>query len=145
MKVLHGLRVFWDFTYTSGYRYTPQVKIGENDLGRPIYQPVMSQYLQAIAAPWFNSDLKISYQVNIGKKKGGIIFSLEMRNVFNNKNAQIINPVTGRAYKYGDDVPTDWRDPRPEYNGPQEQGLDPRNPARYLAPRQILWGLAFKF
>ena len=38
-----------------------------------------------------------------------------------------------------------WRDPRPQYNGPQESGLDPRNPARYLAPRQLLWGIAFKF
>jgi len=145
MRVLHGLRIFWDFNYTSGYRYTPQIKTGENDLGRPIYEPDLSQYLQAKASPWFNSDIKMSYQIRIGKGKGGIIFSLEMRNAFNNKNAQIINPVTGRAYEYGDDVPTSWRDPRPEFNGPQEQGLDPRNPARYLAPRQILWGLAFKF
>jgi outer membrane receptor protein involved in Fe transport len=145
LKKLHGLRIFWNFNYTSGYRYTPQVKIGENDLGRPIYQPDISRYLQGKAAAWFNSDFKASYNIPIGKSRSGVIFSFEIRNVFNNKNAQIINPVTGRAYEYGDDVPTEWRDPRPEFNGPQEQGVDPRNPARYLAPRQILWGIAFKF
>jgi outer membrane receptor protein involved in Fe transport len=141
----HGLRIFWNFNYTSGFRYTPQVKVGENDLGRPEYQPDVSRYLQEIATPWFNSDFKASYTINVNKRGGGIIFSFEIRNVFDNKNAQIINPVTGRAYEYGDDVPNNWRDPRPEYNGPQETGVDPRNPARYLAPRQILWGIAFRF
>jgi hypothetical protein len=68
---------------------------------------------------------------------------MEIRNITNAKNAQIINAVTGRAYEYGDDVPITWRDPR--YNGPQEEGVDPRNPARYLAPRQILYGLEFRF
>jgi outer membrane receptor protein involved in Fe transport len=145
LKKLHGLRIFWNFNYTSGFRYTPQVKIGENDLGRPIYQQDISRYLQGKATPWFNSDFKASYTVGLGKSGNGLVFSFEIRNLFDNKNAQIINPVTGRAYEYGDDVPTDWRDPRPEYNGPQEQGVDPRNPARYLAPRQVLWGIAVKF
>lgn len=59
------------------------------------------------------------------------------------KNAQRINPVTGRGYEPGDDVPNEWRDPR--FIGPEENGVPPDDPARYQAPRQILYGLSFKF
>ena len=89
-------------------------------------------------------DLKLSYNLPLGFKGGrGASISMEIRNLTNAKNSQIINPVTGRAYEFGDDVPLTWRDPR--YNGPQESGVDPRNPARYLAPRQILYGIEFRF
>ena len=50
-----------------------------------------------------------------------------------------------RKYEYGDDVPLTWRDPRPEFNGPQETGTDPRNPARYSAPTQLLAGIQIKW
>ena len=73
----------------------------------------------------------------------GVSLSVEVRNLLNAKNSQIINPVTGEAYEDGDPVPSDWRDPL--YNSPAERGTDPRNPARYLAPRQILFGIAFRF
>ena len=69
--------------------------------------------------------------------------SFEIRNVFNNQNPQLINPITGDAYKDGDNVPNDWRDQR--YIGPLESGEPPTNPARYLAPRQLLLGLRFRF
>jgi len=142
---LNGFSTFLSFNYTSGFRYTPQEYTGSNDLGRPEYQPIIDQYLQATATPWINFDLKAGYNWFFKKgKASGLNFSVEVRNLFNNKNAQIINPVTGRAYEYGDDVPITWRDPRPQYNGPQEQGLDPRNPARYLAPTQVLFGIAFR-
>jgi outer membrane receptor protein involved in Fe transport len=142
---LDGLRAFLSFNYTSGFRYTPQEKIGANDLGRPMYQEQTDRYLQEIASAWVNFDLKLSYNLMLNRaNRKGIIFSVEVRNLLNNKNAQIINPVTGKAYEYGDDVPDNWRDPRPEYNGPQESGLDPRNPARYLAPTQVLFGMAFR-
>jgi len=142
---LDGFRAFLSFNYTSGFRYTPQVQIGANDLGRPLYQEQTDKYLQSVASAWINFDLKLSYNLMFNRKtRKGIILSVEVRNLFNNKNAQIINPVTGRAYEYGDDVPDTWRDPRPQYNGPQESGLDPRNPARYLAPTQVLFGMAFR-
>jgi hypothetical protein len=142
---LDGFRAFMSFNYTSGFRYTPVKQIGANDLGRPLYIVEIDKYLSAIATPWINFDLKLSYNVFFDKRsRRGVVFSIEARNLFNNKNAQIINPVTGRAYEYGDDVPDSWRDPRPEYNGPQERGLDPRNPARYLPPTQILFGMAVK-
>jgi hypothetical protein len=95
-----------------------------------------------LATPWFNSDLKISKMFKTGKQQG-VVISVEIRNMWNNKNAQIINPVTGRAYEPGDDVPTGWRDPR--YVGPEEDGVPPDNPARYLPPRQILYGISFRF
>ena len=142
---LDGFNTFLSFNYTSGFRYTPQEQIGANDLGRPIYAPIIDQYLEAHATPWVNFNLKISYNWFFKRgQKSGVIFSLEVRNLLNNKNAQIINPVTGRAYEYGDDVPINWRDPRPQYNGPQESGTDPRNPARYLAPTQVLFGIAVR-
>lgn len=140
-----GLRSFLSFNYTSGFRYTPQEKSGENDLGRPIYDPQLDRYLEETATPWINFDWKLSYDWIFLKNNRGLTFSLEVRNLLDNKNAQIINPVTGRAYEYGDDVPNGWRDPRPQYNGPQERGVDPRDPSRYLAPRQILYGIAFRF
>ena len=59
------------------------------------------------------------------------------------KNAQIINPITGRAYEQGDNVPNEWRDPR--FIGPEESGTPPNDPSRYQAPRQILYGVSFKF
>jgi len=141
---LKGLNGYLQFNGSSGYRYTPYEYTGTNDLGRPQYRPLIDQYLSKIANPWLNWDTKWSYTLLGGKRSKGITFSLEIRNIFNRFNSQIINPITGKAYEYGDDVPNEWRDPRPEFNGPQESGLDPRNPARYQAPRQILYGLTFK-
>lgn len=143
---LQGFEAFLQFGYSSGFRYTPQEQIGVNDLGRPEYRIQNDQYLQELATPWITSDLKLSYTVFTNSVKGsGITFSLEIRNLLDWQNAQIINPITGTAYQYGDNVPNTWRDPRPEFNGPQERGVDPRNPARYLAPRQILYGIGFRF
>ncbi|MCH8555331.1 MAG: TonB-dependent receptor [Schleiferiaceae bacterium] len=143
---LNGLRAFMSFNYTSGFRYTPQRQVSVNDLGRPEFEVLNDQINALNAAPWINFDLKVSYDFLINKKKRtGMTFSVEARNLFSNLNAQIINPITGRGYEFGDDVPNTWRDPRPEFNGPQERGLDPRDPARYLPPRQILFGVDFKF
>lgn len=130
--------------YTSGYRYTPQILIGYNDLGRPQFQVDNANYLRNRATPWFAINGKAAYAIaKFGS--GGALLTLEVMNLTNRRNAQIINPITGRAYEYGDDVPLSWRDPRPEFNGPQETGTDPRNPARYTAPTQILAGIQIKW
>ncbi len=143
---LTGLNVYLSYQYTSGFRYTPQKQISVNELGRPEYEPQPDLFLSENAVGWHRFDLKLGYRIPVNLGRGrGISLSMEIRNILNNQNAQIINPVTGRAYEYGDDVPNTWRDPRPEFNGPQETGVDPRNPARYEAPRQILYGIAFKF
>lgn len=141
---LTGLNIFVSYQYTSGYRYTPHQRTGENDLGRPEYEIIPSQYLNETSRPWHQVDAKFNYTLPLKLDKGrGVTFSVEIRNLLNAKNGQIVNPITGRAYEYGDDVPLGWRDPR--YNSPQETGTDPRNPARYLPPRQILYGISFKF
>ena len=144
MKVLHGFTAFTTMRYSSGYRYTPQVQVGTNSLGRPLYEPDLDQYLAKSGKAWFNADLKLSYQITMGKdKRSGLIFSFEIRNLFNNKNAQTVNPITGRGYEPGDDVTSKYRDER--YLGPEENGELPNDPARYLAPRQFLYGISFKF
>jgi outer membrane receptor protein involved in Fe transport len=137
-----GLQIYWSHSYQSGFRYTPQELEGYNDLGRPQFVVRNDLYLQERATPWINSDIKISYTWRTNKKGSGVTLNAEVRNLYNNKNAQIINPVTGRAYEAGDNVPNTWRDPR--YIGPEERGTPPNDPSRYLAPRQILVGLAFR-
>jgi hypothetical protein len=130
--------------YSSGYRYTPQIKVGTNSLGRPLYEPDLDRYLAESGKAWFNADLKLSYQITLKKnKKSGIIFSFEVRNLFNNKNAQTVNAITGQGYEAGDDVTSRFRDVR--YLGPEESGALPNDPARYLAPTQFLYGISFKF
>lgn len=134
--------VFVSATYKSGFRYTPQQLEGFNDLGRPLYISLDEEFLAENATPWFWVDVKLSrtFPINNGR---GITLSLEVKNLTNHLNAQIINPVTGRAFQEGDDVPNSWRDPR--FIGPEERGTPPDDPARYLQPRQILGGLSFKF
>ncbi len=130
--------------YTSGYRYTPQILEGYNDLGRPQYRVDNANYLRERGAYWFGINGKASYAlVKFGT--GGILLNVEVMNITGRRNAQLVNPITGRAYEYGDDVPLTWRDPRPEFNGPQETGTDPRNPARYSAPTQLLAGIQIKW
>jgi hypothetical protein len=143
-KWFKGGQIFLSNNYQSGYRYTPQKLEGYNSLGRPQYAELTSEYLQKRAKPWFNTDLKMNKTFRFRKRSNqGITFSLEIRNLLNIQNSQIINPVTGEAWKQGSDVPNNWRDPR--YVGPEEREIPPGNPARYLAPRQILWGLKFRF
>lgn len=141
-KVLKGFRGFLLATYRSGLRYTPMEEDGVNDLGRPLYRQQVENYLEERASPWINVDLVLSNTFRFSKSSG-ITLSIEARNLLNNKNAQIINPVTGTAYEDGDNVPNNWRDNR--YLGPEESGLPPNNPARYLAPTQLLFGVKFRF
>lgn len=143
-RSLPGWRVFASFNYVSGFRYTPYQQDGQNDLGRPLFVRLDDRYLENSAKAWIQSDLKISKNIWFSeKKKTGMTFSVEVRNLLNVKNAQVVNPITGRGYEPGDDVPNEWRDPR--FIGPGEGGVPPNDPSRYLAPRQVLYGIAFKF
>jgi hypothetical protein len=144
MRALHGFTAFTSFRYSSGYRYTPQIYVGTNELGRPLYEPDLNNYLGENGKAWFNADLKLSYQINMKKNaNNGIILGFEIRNLFNNKNAQTVNPITGRGYEPGDDVTERYRDVR--YMGPEENGELPDDPARYLAPRQFIYSVSFRF
>ena len=143
-KIFNNFHVFLGANFKSGFRYTPVEIGGTSDLGRPLYQSIDDKPNSAIAKPWFWADLKLSKDIIIGKKRNKfIIVSFEVRNLFNNKNAQIVNPVTGDGYREGDDVPESWRDPK--YPDPQASGTPPNNPARWAPPTQVLYGLAFRF
>ena len=73
------------------------------------------------------------------------VLNLEIRNLFNQQNPQIINPVTGKAYEDGDPVLGSWNDPQyPDRYYPISSPF-PYNPARYKAPRQIILGFSVKF
>jgi outer membrane receptor protein involved in Fe transport len=139
---MDGFRVFVSSTLKSGLRYTPFEETGVDAQGRVIYELVQNAPFSKIAAPWFWTDLRISRDFKFGKtQQQRASLSFEMRNVFNNRNSQIINGVTGRAYRDGDPLPYSTRDPR--YPDPQDSGLPPTDPARYLTPRQMLFGLSF--
>lgn len=144
---LQNWRVFIFTNWRSGLRYTPHEQTGVADNGRPIYQPIEDQPFAKVGSNWFWTDIKVTYDLPVRFRKavGKQILSLsfEVRNVFNNKNAQIINPVTGRGYELGDPLPINDRDPL--FVDPQNNGEPPFNPARYLNPRQIMFGIAFQF
>lgn len=139
---LQGFRVFLSATWKSGMRYTPYVMTGTASNGRDIYEPVDNAPYSKLGSAWFWTDLKINRDMYLTKKVSATL-SFEIRNLFNNKNAQIINGVTGTAYRNGDPLPFDVRDPN--YPDPQDNGIPPFNPARYLPPRQMYWGISFQF
>lgn len=139
---LKGFRVFLSSTWKSGLRYSPVRQAGVSDLGRPIYEPIPGQQFTKVGSPWRWTDISITRDVRLVKKLY-TSFSFEVRNVFNSLNAQLINPVTGTAYRDGDPLPFTQRDPR--YQEPNNGGLPPFNPARWLQPRQFIFGVSVSF
>lgn len=141
---LKGFRVFLSTTAKSGLRYTPTTMVGVDTLlnNRPLYELQENKPFENVGSWWFWTDLKITRDFKFGKGRM-ISLSVEISNLFNQLNAQIINPVTGTAYRYGDGVLRDVRDPN--YPRPDDSGTPNDNPARYLPPRQIMYGIAFTF
>lgn len=139
---LNNFRVFFNSTYKSGLRYTPTIQNGITPTGRPIYEPDELNPFSEIGSAWWNTDIRITRDIPI--KRGQMLsFSFEVKNLFDNKNAAIINPVTGRAYEAGDPLPNGFRDPN--FPDPQDNGAPPFNPARFLAPRQVMLGVMWQF
>jgi outer membrane receptor protein involved in Fe transport len=135
-------RVFFTSTYKSGLRYTPFYQNGTAPTGRPIYEADDKNPFSELGSPWWNTDIRITRDFKLNKDQV-LSFSFEVKNLFNNKNAAIINPVTGRAYELGDQLPNGFRDPN--YPDPQDNGAPPFNPARFLSPRQMMIGLSWQF
>lgn len=140
---LKGFRVTLSSTYKSGLRYTPQqlVRFNENS-GRPEYEPIIDQPFAEVGAPWFWTNLIVSRDFFVGRT-GRLSLSVELENLTNYQSSAIVNAVTGRAWEPGDDLPLSFRDP--QYPDPQDNGLPPDNPARYLKRRHILFGAQFSF
>ena len=165
---LNRLKLFVQTTFRSGQRYTPVEFVGnevnpftgERDW-RPVYETVDDPALRfsETGKPWWWFDLRAERRFGIAGSD--LILTLEVENLFDQKNSVIVNPVTGEAYPEvpddvdpdtyfvglrGDpeyDVPGYLRDPR--YEDPNTSGLPPLNPARFLAPRHVTVGLSYKF
>ena len=139
---LKGWRAMVSSTWKSGLRYTPATQTGVSDAGRPIYELSTGLPYSKIGSAWFWTDVRISKDVPLGRNRF-VSFSARMDNVFNYKSATILNPVTGKAYVYGDAVPLGTRDPK--YPDPQDFGTTPLNPARYMQPAHLMLGIEFKY
>ncbi len=132
------VRVF----YQSGKRYTPSILAGTLPNGRPDYITDRNNRLGALGEDWFWVD--VNWEKNIDFLGLSWTLSVQVKNVFDNKNSTIINPVTGRAYEFGDPTPSGWNDPLyPDLQAPVAPY--PYNPARYLSPRNVIVGFSMKF
>jgi len=129
--------------YQSGKRYTPAVFTNSYQTnGRPIYEFVRKERNSKLGDDWFWVDLNFEKYIAIDKIKFSIF--VEINNLFDFKNSAIINPVTGKAYEFGDPVPNSWNDPKyPDLQAPISPY--PFNPARYLTKRNIKFGISFRF
>src|SRR6185369_14535855 len=113
----------------------PQILFGYDATnGRPLYIPDYKNPYSAIGDPWFYVDL--TFEKYFKTPIGRLTFTLEIQNLFDRKSTQIVNPVTGRAYEYGDPTQSSVNDPMyPDLTYPVSPY--PYNGARYLNPRQI--------
>jgi outer membrane receptor protein involved in Fe transport len=138
--LFEDMNIYLRLFYQSGKRYTPQLLVGYDAVtGRPIYNSDRNNLYARLGEYWFSSDLSIDRRFSLAGVKFSI--TLEVSNLFNNLNATIINPVTGRAYEFGDPTPTGWNDPvYPDLQAPLRPY--PYNPARYLAPRNLRAGFS---
>lgn len=141
--VLDNWNAFVRVFYQSGKRYTPQIYTGNDAVtGRPQYIADLDNVNGAIGDPWFYVDLNLEKSIGLGF--GNLVLSLEIQNLFNISNSQIVNPVTGRAYEYGDPTPSGYNDPLyPQLSG--NVSPFPYSPARYLNPRTFRGSISFRF
>lgn len=140
-NILDDINIKTRIFFQSGKRYTEYVYTGTLENGRPEYTPDYNNINGKVGDNWFYVDLNIDKYIEVFSLD--CILSLTVKNLFNNKNSAILNPVTGRAYEYGDPTPNFWNDPLfPDLQAPIDPY--PYNPARYTAPRQILFGISFK-
>ncbi len=162
---LNRLKLYVAGTFRSGQRYTPvefkgrEVNpfTGEQDW-RPIYERSQdpADRFSEIGDPWLWFDLNLQRRIDVWG--GDLTISLEVTNLFDQKNSIIVNPVTGTAYPNVDPSTTDFtalrddpsfdvgagtRDPR--YEDPTSGGLPPFNPARFLPQRHLMLGLSYRF
>lgn len=127
------LRFFWQ----SGKRYTTYTKI-EKIGQEPEYIKNNNDPYKETAEDWRWIDMSLKKHFNMFGLKYSVF--LEVTNLTNEKNSKIINPLTGTAYEYGDEVLPGWNDPFSPDISPSYPF--PFDPARYLAPRNIKLGIS---
>jgi outer membrane receptor protein involved in Fe transport len=141
--ILDDYNLYLRFQFQSGKRYTPAVFTGSYlSNGKPEYETVRNNRNGEIGDDWFWIDLNFEKYFVIGDLKLSVF--MEIDNLFDTQNSAVINPVTGKAYEYGDPTPSSWNDPLyPELQAP----IDPYpfDPSRYLTRRNIKFGITIKF
>lgn len=141
--VLDDINLYIRFFYQSGKRYTPAVFTGNYSAdGRPDYEFLRRERNSKVADDWMWADLNLEKYFAFA----GFRFSvfMEVNNLLDFKNSAIINPVTGKAYEFGDPVPNSWNDPNyPDLQAPISPY--PENPARYLTRRNVKFGVSLRF
>lgn len=164
---LNQFRLFLSGTYRSGIRYTPMEFRGlerhpvtGEETWRPVYERNTDPNMRfsETGESWLMFDLNFQKWFNIAGMR--VMATVEITNLFNSKNAAIINPVTGKAYRTdypsdqaalealrddrSFDVPSNVRDPR--YVDPRDNNRPSYlNPANFLEQRHIMFGLGFNF
>ncbi len=144
---LNRMNLYVEGVYRTGRRYTPFIFQGNDPVsGRPVYDrdPNPDAVFSKLGAPNYWVDLNLIKWWNF--KKIRLEFTAQATNIFNTLNTIIPNPVTGRGYELGDNVPVSWRDPN--YLDPRDSRSNnqpPTNPARYRAPRHVMVGINIKF
>ena len=140
--ILDGYQAYFRVFFESGRRYTPYYFAGTYAQdGEPLYAVNTNNQYGAIGDDWFWVDFNFEKNFTLGGSE--LTFMVEIKNLFNNLNSDIINPVTGRAYQLGDHVPPSWNDPRyPELTAPID--AYPLDQSRYLPPRNIKVGISLK-
>ncbi len=149
--ILDDYNLYIRFFFQTGKRYTPHVPLTDPITGqqerdpitdRPIYYQDLNQINERTGDDWFFVDLNFEKYFDLGF--GKLIAAIEVQNLFDIRNSQIINPVTGRAYEYGDPTPSFYNDPLyPQLTG--NVSPYPYDPARYKEPRTVRFSLAFRF
>ncbi len=141
--ILDDYNIYVRLFYESGKRYTPAVFTGSYTTdGRPEYDYIQNDRYTKIGADWFWVDLNFEKYFDINDLKFSIL--MEINNLFDTQNSAIINPVTGKAYQYGDNIPITWNDPRyPDLQAPITPY--PFDPSRYLTRRNVKLGVTFRF
>ncbi len=141
--ILDDYNLYIRCQFQSGKRYTASIFTGSYlTNGRPEYETNTKERYSKIGENWFWIDMNFEKYFMLGKLKFSLF--VEINNLLDTKNSAIINPVTGRAYEYGDPTPLGWNDPKyPDLQYPID--AYPYNPARYLTRRNIKFGISLKF
>ena len=141
--ILDDINFYVRFFFQSGKRYTPALFTGNFSTdGRPDYEFLRRERNSRVGDDWMWMDINLEKYFAVG----GLRFSvfMEINNLLDFKNSAIINPVTGRAYEFGDPIPNSWNDPNyPDLQAPISPF--PENPARYLTRRNVKFGVSIRF
>ncbi len=147
IKNLDQMSIYTEVVWRSGKRYTPYVLSGyEPSSGRPIYvvDANPENKFSKLSDAWFWVDLNFKKWWTYKKCK--LAWSIEITNLFDNKNTAIVNPVTGSAFREGDPVPTEWKDARfTDPRDPRSNNIPATDPSRFLEQRHFLTGVSLKF